>query len=143
MLHVAVAVATLFHVPWCLLFVHRGAADTEEEAHRRADTLVDAGVVLRFNGIVYLRPQEVSELVYRVSGPHLVAELAYKLCWGLRCLVNTPHRCSALVWVGLWVASSALYGDKPPSCAIWQCCTSALDMRCSCVVAPADSANQC
>jgi hypothetical protein len=43
-----------------------GAADTEEEAHARADALVHAGVVLRFNGIVYLRPQEVSELVYRV-----------------------------------------------------------------------------
>jgi hypothetical protein len=45
-----------------------GAADTEEEAHARADALVHAGVVLRFNGIVYLKPQEVSELVYRVSG---------------------------------------------------------------------------
>jgi hypothetical protein len=44
-----------------------GAADTEEEAHARADALVHAGVVLRFNGIVYLKPQEVSELVYRVS----------------------------------------------------------------------------
>lgn len=43
-----------------------GAADTEDEAHRRADALVQAGVVLRFNGIVYLKPQEVSELVYRV-----------------------------------------------------------------------------
>ncbi|WIA32137.1 hypothetical protein OEZ86_002987 [Tetradesmus obliquus] len=42
-----------------------GAADTEEEAHARADALVHAGVVLRFNGIVYLKPQEVSELVYR------------------------------------------------------------------------------
>lgn len=45
----------------------RGAADTEDEAHKRADVLVDAGVVLRFNGVVYLRPQEVSELVYRVG----------------------------------------------------------------------------
>eukprot|EP00882_Tetradesmus_deserticola_P022412 GHRQ01024316.1.p4 GENE.GHRQ01024316.1~~GHRQ01024316.1.p4 ORF type:complete len:112 (+),score=40.42 GHRQ01024316.1:246-581(+) len=44
-----------------------GAADTEGEAHSRADALVQAGVVLRFNGIVYLKPQEVSELVYRVS----------------------------------------------------------------------------
>ena len=28
--------------------------------------LAKAGVVLRFNGMVYLQPQEVSELVYRV-----------------------------------------------------------------------------
>jgi ornithine cyclodeaminase/alanine dehydrogenase-like protein (mu-crystallin family) len=45
----------------------RDAADTDDEAHARADALVRAGVVLRFNGIVYLRPQEVSELVYRVG----------------------------------------------------------------------------
>ncbi|KAF6254677.1 hypothetical protein COO60DRAFT_291374 [Scenedesmus sp. NREL 46B-D3] len=45
--------------------IKNGAADTEEEAHARADALVYAGVVLRFNGIVYLKPQEVSELVYR------------------------------------------------------------------------------
>lgn len=45
----------------------RRAADTEEEAEARAEVLAKAGVVLRFNGMVYLRPQEVSELVYRVS----------------------------------------------------------------------------
>lgn len=44
----------------------RRAADTEEEAEERAEVLAKAGVVLRFNGMVYLRPQEVSELVYRV-----------------------------------------------------------------------------
>lgn len=31
--------------------------------------LAKAGVVLRFNGMVYLRPQEVSELVYKVFTP--------------------------------------------------------------------------
>ncbi|KAF8071152.1 calcium uniporter [Scenedesmus sp. PABB004] len=46
--------------------IHHGAADTPDEAHKRADALVHAGVVLRFNGIVYLKPQEVAELVYRV-----------------------------------------------------------------------------
>lgn len=29
--------------------------------------LAKAGVVLRFNGMVYLRPQEVAELVYKVG----------------------------------------------------------------------------
>jgi hypothetical protein len=28
--------------------------------------LTKAGVILRFNGMVYLRPQEVAELVYKV-----------------------------------------------------------------------------
>eukprot|EP00878_Enallax_costatus_P011600 GHUV01012108.1.p1 GENE.GHUV01012108.1~~GHUV01012108.1.p1 ORF type:complete len:263 (+),score=76.49 GHUV01012108.1:1672-2460(+) len=45
--------------------MQQGAADTVVEADKRADVLVEAGLVLRFNGIVYLKPREVSELVYR------------------------------------------------------------------------------
>jgi hypothetical protein len=45
----------------------RKAAEDEESAAERAEVLVKAGVVLRFNGMVYLRPHEVSELVYKVS----------------------------------------------------------------------------
>jgi hypothetical protein len=51
----------------------RRAADTEEEAVARAEVLSKAGVVLRFNGMVYLRPQEVSELVYRVRAKQTTA----------------------------------------------------------------------
>jgi hypothetical protein len=44
---------------------HDGA-DGDDEAHARADALLRAGVVLRLNGVVYLRPAEVAEMVYRV-----------------------------------------------------------------------------
>lgn len=40
-----------------------GAADTAAEAERLSDALVRAGVVLRLGGVVYLRPQEVAEMV--------------------------------------------------------------------------------
>lgn len=46
--------------------LYRRAADNEAEAEARADILSKAGLVLRFNGMVYLRPEEVSEMVYRV-----------------------------------------------------------------------------
>lgn len=46
--------------------MYRRAADNEAEAEARADVLAKAGLVLRFNGMVYLRPEEVSEMVYRV-----------------------------------------------------------------------------
>lgn len=51
------------------------AAATEDEAEERAEVLAKAGVVLRFNGMVYLRPQEVAELVYKLlpSDPHKAA----------------------------------------------------------------------
>lgn len=35
--------------------------------------LAKAGVILRFNGMVYLRPQEVAELVYKVRSCTLEA----------------------------------------------------------------------
>ncbi|KAI8464515.1 MAG: hypothetical protein J3K34DRAFT_440211 [Monoraphidium minutum] len=41
------------------------AADTDAEAEERADALTRAGVVLRLNSVVYLRPEEVAEMVYR------------------------------------------------------------------------------
>jgi len=46
---------------------NRKAASTEAEAQKRAEALAQAGVVLRFNGMVYLKPEEVSELVYKVG----------------------------------------------------------------------------
>lgn len=36
--------------------------------------LAKAGVVLRFNGLVYLKPQEVSEIVYKVRQLNVVKE---------------------------------------------------------------------
>jgi hypothetical protein len=44
------------------------AADSDAEAHDRADALTRAGVILRLNSLVYLRPQEVAEMVYQVGG---------------------------------------------------------------------------
>ncbi|GBF91395.1 calcium uniporter mitochondrial-like [Raphidocelis subcapitata] len=41
------------------------AADCDAEAEARADALTRAGVVLRLNSVVYLRPQEIAEMVYR------------------------------------------------------------------------------
>lgn len=52
----------------------RKAASTESEAQERADVLAKAGVVLRFNGLVYLKPQEVSEIVYKVRHLNVVKE---------------------------------------------------------------------
>lgn len=43
------------------------AADCDDEAEERADALMRAGVVLRLNSVVYLRPSEIAEAVYRVS----------------------------------------------------------------------------
>lgn len=37
------------------------------EAQQRAEALTAAGVVLQFNGMVYLRPHDVTELVYKVG----------------------------------------------------------------------------
>jgi hypothetical protein len=61
-----------FHCGVC-----RGAADNDEEAHARADVLQQAGVILRFNGVVYLRPEEIAEIVYRVSHSIVYSSLLY------------------------------------------------------------------
>jgi DnaJ-class molecular chaperone len=43
-----------------------GAAATEQEAERICEALRAAGVVLRVRDMVFLRPQEVTEMVMRV-----------------------------------------------------------------------------
>ena len=49
---------------------HRsGAAQTDEEAGRVCEALAHAGIVLRFGDCVFLRPQDVVEIMMRVSHP--------------------------------------------------------------------------
>lgn len=43
-----------------------GAAQSDEEAERVCEALKNAGIVLRVGSVVYLRPQEVVEMVMRV-----------------------------------------------------------------------------
>ena len=44
-----------------------GAAQSDEEAGRVCEALAHAGIVLRFGDCVFLRPQDVVEIMMRVS----------------------------------------------------------------------------
>ncbi len=45
-----------------------GAATTSEEVESLCAALSTAGVVMRYGNIVYLKPEEVEELLLRVRG---------------------------------------------------------------------------
>ncbi len=53
-----------------------GAAASDKEAERACEALRNSGVILRVNNLVYLRPQEVTEMIMRVGnmvpGPALI-----------------------------------------------------------------------
>ena len=44
-----------------------GAAKSDEEAERVCEALKNAGIVLRVGDMVYLKPEEVVEIILRVS----------------------------------------------------------------------------
>ena len=44
-----------------------GAAQTDEEAGRVCEALAHAGIVLRFGDCIFLRPQDVVEIMMRVG----------------------------------------------------------------------------
>ena len=46
-----------------------GAAKSDEEAERVCEALKNAGIVLRVGDTVYLKPEEVVEIILRVSSP--------------------------------------------------------------------------
>ena len=46
-----------------------GAAKSDEEAERVCEALKNAGIVLRVGDMVYLKPEEVVEIILRVSFP--------------------------------------------------------------------------
>ena len=46
---------------WC-----SGAASSEQDAARICGVLADAGIVLRFGDLIYLRPMEIAEYVVQV-----------------------------------------------------------------------------
>ena len=50
-----------------------GTASTHEEAVRICSVLSDAGIVLRFADLVYLRPMEIAEFVVQVCPPRWLA----------------------------------------------------------------------
>ncbi len=50
---------------------HSGAADSYAKAEEMAHALVLSGTVLHFQNVVYLRPLEVAEMVFRVSATPL------------------------------------------------------------------------
>jgi hypothetical protein len=79
----------------------RRAADNEAEAEARAEVLSKAGLVLRFNGMVYLRPEEVSEMVYRVSEAHKAQHSTVCLhnSRGVSCLSGVCLQQLALAWL--------------------------------------------
>ena len=64
-----------------------GAAQSDEEAVRVCEALAHAGIVLRFGDCVFLRPQDVVEIMMRVN--HSI---------GLRS--TSPHVCAASCHLG-------------------------------------------
>lgn len=58
-----------------------GGARTPAEAQEHAAALVKAGAVLQFHGMVYLRPQDVTEMVYKVRGREVWASTPCKSKW--------------------------------------------------------------
>ena len=54
-----------------------GAAQSDEEARRVCEALAHAGIVLRFGDCVFLRPQDVVEIMMRVSHLFLLGALSH------------------------------------------------------------------
>ena len=52
-----------------------GAAQSDEEAGRVCEALAHAGIVLRFGDCIFLRPQDVVEIMMRVG--HLISLQAF------------------------------------------------------------------